>query len=103
MELMAFEKLAPILMQIPGISPLSLAKEAIKRLDDKIDIETMIAEGLPSISSLNAAKPVGVPGSAAPEPSQQGPQGANNAPKPPPASPSAPAPKAPTPPSGPGM
>jgi hypothetical protein len=107
MELMAFEKLAPILMQLPGINPISLAKEAIKRLDDRLDVDALIAEGVPSIFSLNSAKPPsidGASGSAAVVPGQQGPQGANNAPKPPPPNSSAPAPQAPSPPGGsPGM
>jgi hypothetical protein len=103
MELMAFEKLAPILMQLPGVNPMSLAKEAIKRLDDRLDVDSLLAEGLPSISSLNSAKPPGLPGSPSPVPSQQGSQGASNAPKPPAPDSSAPTPHSPTPPSGPGM
>jgi hypothetical protein len=107
MELMAFEKLAPILMQLPGINPISLAKEAIKRLDDRLDVDALIAEGVPSISSLNSAKPPtigGGSGGAAVTPGQQGPQGGNNAPKPPEPHSSAPAPHAPSPPGGsPGM
>jgi hypothetical protein len=105
MELMAFEKLAPILMQLPGINPISLAKEAIKRLDDKLDVDALLAEGVPSISSLNAAKPppIGASGGAAMTPGQQGPQGANNAPKPPEPHSAAPAPHTPQMSGAPGM
>jgi len=95
-ELQNYERLAPILMQIPGINPVVLAKEAIKRLDDRIDVEAAVSEGLPSIQSLNGGgggmPQMGAPGPAGP-PQAQGPQGANNAPKPPPPSPSSPSPK----------
>jgi hypothetical protein len=95
-ELQNYERLAPILMQIPGINPIVLAKEAIKRLDDRIDVEAAVSEGLPSIQSLNGGgggmPQMGAPGPMGP-PQAQGPQGANNAPKPPPPSPSSPSPK----------
>jgi len=94
-ELQNFERLSPILMQLPGINPVVLAKEAIKRLDDRIDVEAAVAEGLPSIQSMNGgggAPQMGAPGPMG-GPQAQGPQGANNAPKPPPPSPSSPSPK----------
>jgi hypothetical protein len=95
-ELQNYERLAPILMQIPGINPVVLAKEAIKRLDDRIDVEAAVSEGMPSIQSLNGGgggmPQMGPPGPMGP-PQAQGPQGANNAPKPPPPSPSSPSPK----------
>jgi hypothetical protein len=80
-ELQNFERLAPMLTSLPGINPVALAKEAIKRLDDRIDLDTFIAEGLPSIQSMNAAKPMppGMPGPAG-APEAQGPKGAGNAP-----------------------
>jgi hypothetical protein len=94
-ELQNYERLAPILMQLPGINPVAMAKEAIKRLDDRIDVDTLIAEGLPSIQSMNGGggmPQMGAPGPAGP-PQAQGPQGANNAPGTPPPSPSSPSPK----------
>ena len=95
-ELQNYERLAPILMQIPGINPVVLAKEAIKRLDDRIDVEAAVSEGMPSIQSMNGGGG-GMPQMGAPGPmggpQAQGPQGANNAPKPPPPSPSSPSPK----------
>ena len=104
MELMAFEKLAPILMQIPGVNPTALAKEAIKRLDDRIDLEAIISEGQPSITAMNGASSgPNIPGPGGQPPNAQGPQGANNAPKPPPPSPSSAAPKPPPMQGGPGM
>ena len=78
-------------MQLPGVKPQFLAKEAIKRMDDKIDTDEAVAEGLPSITSMNSGKLPGMPGQA--DPNAQGPQGANNNP----AAPS-PRPDSPTPP-----
>jgi hypothetical protein len=79
-ELQNYERLAPILMQIPGINPVVLAKEAIKRLDDRIDVEAAVSEGMPSIQSLNGGgggmPQMGAPGPMGP-PQAQGPQGAN--------------------------
>jgi hypothetical protein len=75
-----FEKLGPILMQIPGITPMFLAQEAIKRLDDKLDINEALSEGAPSIMMQNAAKPLPPGGGASPA---QGAQGGANAEKPP--------------------
>ena len=61
-ELQNFERLAPILMQLPGIKPAFLVKQAIKRLDDKVDVDEAIADGLPSITSMNGGKMPGMPG-----------------------------------------
>ena len=92
-ELQNFERLAPILMQIPGIAPNFLAKEAISRMDDSIDLEDAIADGQPSVMAQNAVQPgasAGPPGSQ--PPGAQGPQGSANAPKPPAPQSSAPTP-----------
>src|SRR5262249_34821049 len=92
-ELQNFERLAPILMQIPGVSPNFLAKEAITRLDDNIDLEDAIADGQPSVLAMNGVQPgasTGPPGS--PDPAAQGPQGSANAPAPPSPQSSAPSP-----------
>jgi len=99
-ELQNFERLAPVLMQIPGIKPQFLAKEALKRMDDKVDVDEAVAEGLPSVTSMNGGKLPGMPGQA--NPAAQGPQGANNAPAPPQPMPDAPTPAGPppTPPGG---
>jgi hypothetical protein len=94
-ELQNFERLAPVLMQIPGVKPQFLAKEAIKRMDDKIDIDDAVADGLPSITAMNAGKMPGMPGQA--DPNAQGPQGSNNAPAPPQPMPDSPTPAGPPP------
>lgn len=86
-EIANFEKLMPVLIQIPGISPDWLAREAIKRLDDSMDPTDAIIGDIPSIVAMNAMKmqeftagqqggPKGAPGSD--DPNAQGPQGANN-------------------------
>lgn len=49
MEAARFERLAPLLMQIPGISPDFMAREAIKRLDDRLDLEDAYQSGAPAI------------------------------------------------------
>jgi hypothetical protein len=90
-ELQNFERLAPILMQLPGIKPTFLVKQALTRLDDKVDIDEAVADGLPSITSMNGAKMPGLPGVG--DPNAQGPMGANNAPAPPAASSKSPTPQ----------
>jgi len=89
-EIQKFERLAPILMQLPGIKPSFLAKQAISRLDDKIDVDEAVADGLPSVTSMNAGKIPGLPGQ--PDPNAQGPQGALNTPAPPSPNPASPTP-----------
>lgn len=87
-QMQNFERLAPILMQIPGIKPQFLAKEAIRRMDDKIDTDEAVAEGLPSVISMNGGKSVQGAGT----PAAQGPKGGANNPAAPEPSPSSPTP-----------
>jgi hypothetical protein len=87
-EVQNFKELAPLIMQIPGISPSWMAKEAIKRLDDRIDLTDAIAEGMPAIVAQNRTGAMGGPQQALPPPggqgteapADQGPQGAVNGP-----------------------
>ncbi len=81
-ELQNFERLAPILMQIPGISPMFLAQQALTRLDDSIDLDAAIADGQPSVLSQNGVQPGASTGQGpgAGNPAAQGPQGRANAP-----------------------
>jgi hypothetical protein len=92
-ELQNFERLAPILMQIPGISPTFMAKQAVKRMDDSIDIDEAVTAGIPSILKQNGMQPGAstAPGGG-PDPNAQGPNGPNNAPQPPSPQSSAPTP-----------
>ena len=78
-ELANMEKIVPLLIQIPGVSPDFLAKELIKRMDDKIDLTDALQSGLQSIVAMNGQKQVGT-GDPATDPNMQGGQGASNAP-----------------------
>ena len=82
-ELQNIERIIPFLIQIPGIDPKFLAKELLKRLDDKMDVSEALAERIPSIVAQNMAQG----GQANVErgkgnPESQGRQGGNNAPNP---------------------
>jgi hypothetical protein len=90
-ELQNFERMMPLLIQVPGIQPTWLARQAIQRMDDDMDLSEAIAEGIPSISAMNAmikpaAGPPGAghspPGDGKTPPEAQGGQGAQNAPQP---------------------
>jgi hypothetical protein len=91
-ELQNFERLAPILMQLPGVKPQFLAKQAIKRLDDKIDTDEAVADGLPSVISMNGNKAMQPGATGGNDPTAQGPKGAGNSPAAPAPNPSAPTP-----------
>ena len=80
-EIANFERLAPTLLQISGISPTWLAKQAIMRMDDTIDLEDAIIDGLPSMISMNAAQRPST-GDPASDPNQQGGKGGNKTSKP---------------------
>lgn len=77
-ELANIERIMPFLLQIPGINPVWLAKELLKRLDDKLEINEAIADQIPSIVSMNQSQ-----GQGTGDPAMQGPQagGAANAPQ----------------------
>lgn len=78
-EIDNFNKMAPFLVQLPGISQTWLAKEAVRRLDDRIDINEAIMANAPSIIAQNAmAQPS--TGDPASDPNAQGAEGAENAP-----------------------
>lgn len=86
------QRVAPFLLQLPGIKPEFLARKMLERLDDDIDLTEAFADGLPSIAAMNAAGmggPGGPQGAPAPgeeqgdgrnPPSAQGSQGRQNAP-----------------------
>jgi hypothetical protein len=81
-EISNWEKMAPLLLQMPRVSPDWLARETIRRLDDNADLTEAIAAGLPAIVAQNRmAQPA--TGDPATDPTQQGPQGGDNGPKPP--------------------
>lgn len=78
-EVKNWQMMLPFLIQMPGVNPLWIAKETVRRLDDKVDISEAIAAGIPSIVAQNSMQQPGPmdPGNA---PSAQGPEGAQNAP-----------------------
>jgi hypothetical protein len=84
-EIANMERMAPFLVQLPGISQTWLAKKAVERLDDDIDLEEAIAEGIPSIVAQNSlmGRQMGAGAGQGPEadPSQQGARGQDNAPQ----------------------
>ena len=91
-ELQNIERIVPLLLQIPGISPEWLAREVVRRLDDRLDVTEALMAGMPSIMSMNSnTQPV--TGNPQDDPDAQGGQGSNNAPQPP--TPTGPAPQDP--------
>jgi hypothetical protein len=77
------QRIYPLLLQIPGINPEFLAKDLLRRMDDRLDLTQAFKSMLPAIVAMNgmvrsqAAGAGPVPGGA------QGPQGADNAGGPP--------------------
>lgn len=69
-----FERVYPLLVQVPGVSPRWLAEKAIRIADDDADLEDAIIDGLPSIIAQNAMKQPGT-GDPASDPAQQGGRG----------------------------
>jgi len=69
-----FERVYPLLVQVPGISPRWLAEKAIRIADDDADLEDAIIDGIPSIIAQNSMKQQAT-GNPATEPTQQGGQG----------------------------
>jgi len=55
-ELANIERIMPFLLQLPGLDPKWLAKELLKRLDDKLELEEAFAEQVPSIVAMNQAQ-----------------------------------------------
>lgn len=79
-EIRNWKEMLPFLIQMPGINPIGLVKESLRRLDDKLDLNALIAEGNPAIAAINR---MGAGGPAAPAPGaapeDQGGAGADNA------------------------
>lgn len=53
-EIQNAERMVPLLLQIPGISPEWMAREMLRRMDDRINLEDAFSPGAPSIQALNA-------------------------------------------------
>jgi hypothetical protein len=82
-EIDNMQKIMPFLIQMPGINPMWLAKEVLRRMDDKADLVEAVAAGMPSIMMQNQMTQPS-PADPAAAPDAQGPQGAQNAPAAPP-------------------
>lgn len=79
MEIQNFERMAPLFMQMPGLNPEWVARQAVERLDDSIDFTDAWIGNVPSMIAQNAmAQPQPVaPGQ---NPSAQGNNGGQNQP-----------------------
>lgn len=86
-----FERLAPTLINVPGIKPDFLARKGVELLDDAVDMDDALLSGIPSVLAMNAMiKNVQLPGVGAvqntptgdprSDPTAQGDQGDDNAP-----------------------
>jgi hypothetical protein len=84
-EIDNFQKMAPLIMQIPGVDPTELAKEGLRRMDDRLDLAKLITPGIMSIIAQNqlASAAPAPPTDPASAPGAQGPEGTANAPQPP--------------------
>ncbi len=79
-EIANIERVAPLLFQIPGIDPEFIAKELLRRLDDKLDLQSAFKPNIPSITLMNAMRGPMAPGSGMGPGQAAGPAGAQNAP-----------------------
>lgn len=81
-EINNLERLLPILIQLPSINQEELAREVLRRLDDRMDLTKMIVAGVPSIVAQNQnAQPS--PADPMANPNMQGPEGSANGEAPP--------------------
>ena len=81
------QRLYPLLIQLPGIDPEFLAKDVLRRLDDRLDLTQAFKSALPSIVAMNGiaagvaavalVRPCPAPGMG--PGAAQGPQGAMHA------------------------
>lgn len=71
------EKLIPLIMQVPGVSPEFVLRLLVQRLDDKLDPTDAVADAVQSLVAQNRnAQPAGAGANmAAGDPHMQGPQG----------------------------
>ena len=83
------QRLYPLLIQLPGIDPEFLAKDVLRRLDDRLDLTQAFKSALPSIVAMNGMATGGggpggptMPGAGAGPGASMGPQGASNGPAP---------------------
>lgn len=80
-EIQNWTQMLPFLIQMQGIDPIWLARESIRRLDDRLDLTEAIAEGTPSMMAANHMAQVST-GDPATDPNAQGGEGSANAARP---------------------
>jgi len=76
-EINNWREMLPFLIQLGSIPSEWLARESLRRLDDKMDLTEAIQAGLPAIVAQNRAAQAG----ATDDPNAQGAEGGDNAPK----------------------
>lgn len=83
-EMQNMNMILPYLIQIPGISPIWLAEQVLRRMDDRLDLTDALMANVPSIVAQNSIKQPESAGAPRPGggPPSQGAEGANNAPQP---------------------
>lgn len=79
-EINNWKEMLPFLIQMPNIDPMWLARETVRRLDDKADLTEAISEGMMSVMAQNGMSQIST-GDPATDPNAQGGEGAQNAPK----------------------
>lgn len=75
-DLANLERMMPFLMQMPGLNADELAKETLRRLDDRLDLTLMTKPDAPAIVAMNRMVGATPPPGAMPE--DQGGAGADN-------------------------
>lgn len=80
-EIQNWTQMLPFLLQMEGIDPIWLARESIRRLDDRLDLTEAIAEGTPSTMAANHMTQLST-GDPATDPNAQGASGSSNAARP---------------------
>lgn len=78
-EVAAAQRVYPLLIQLPGIDPEFLAKDLLRRLDDRLDLTQAFKSQLPSIVAMNGMAQGQLPGTGPVAGAAQGPQGIANA------------------------
>lgn len=80
-EIRNWERMLPHLVTMPGIDPIWLARESLRRLDDRLDLDKAIAENMPAVVAQNRmAQATPADPSAAPD--MQGAEGGDQGPRP---------------------
>lgn len=76
-EIANWERMLPYLIQVGSIRPVWLARETLRRLDDRMDLTDAIAENVPAIVAMNRMSQPS-PADPGASPDQQGEEGGQN-------------------------